>query len=913
MVHWLLLGIKCISISKKEDDNLHLLFFAVYLNTRNKNGSDLMSKFLVIDGSSLMYRAYYALPMLTTSEGLHTNALYGFTMMLIKLIEEEKPDYIAIAFDKKAPTFRHKEYQDYKATRQAMPEELAEQVDLLKEIIDGFNIKTLELEGYEADDLIGTISKLAEEKGMEVLVVTGDRDALQLVSDKVKVKISKKGITQMEEFDEKAVLERYEITPYQFIDLKGLMGDKSDNIPGIPNIGEKTAIKLLKEFGSVENLLQNLSQLKGKIKENIENNKELAVMSKRLATIKRDIPIEIDFEEYRVKDFNEEKLLEIFNKLEFFSLIDSIKKKDNVEIVNNHKVQKWPKIDIRKLITLLQDSRNIAFYPLIYEGEIKKIAFSFGSNTVYIDIFQIEDLKEIFEKEEFEFTTHEIKDFLVKLSYKGIECKSKYIDTAIMAYLLNPSESNYDLDRVLKKYLKVDVPSYEEVFGKGRDKKKLEEIREDVLADYICSRCVHLFDLREKLMNFIEEMDMKKLLLEIEMPLVEVLKSMEVSGFTLDKEVLKELSQKIDDRIAEILDKIYKEAGYQFNVNSPKQLSEFLFEKLNLPVIKKTKTGYSTDSEVLEQLVPYNDVVSDIIEYRQLTKLKSTYIDGFLPLMDENNRVHSNFKQMVTATGRISSTEPNLQNIPIREEFGRQIRRAFIPRTKDGYIVSADYSQIELRVLAHVSGDEKLIESFMNNEDIHLRTAAEVFKVPMEKVTPEMRRAAKAVNFGIIYGISDYGLSRDLKISRKEAKEYINNYFERYKGVKEYIEKIVRFAKENGYVSTIMNRRRYIPEINSRNFTQRSQAERLAMNAPIQGSAADIIKMAMVKVYEDFKKLQLKSQLILQVHDELVVDTYKDEVDIVKKILKENMENVIKLKVPLVVEIGIGPNWFLAK
>ncbi|KHO62134.1 DNA polymerase I [Thermoanaerobacter sp. YS13] len=872
-----------------------------------------MSKFLVIDGSSLMYRAYYALPMLTTSEGLHTNALYGFTMMLIKLIEEEKPDYIAIAFDKKAPTFRHKEYQDYKATRQAMPEELAEQVGLLKEIIDGFNIKTLELEGYEADDIIGTISKLAEEKGMEVLVVTGDRDALQLVSDKVKVKISKKGITQMEEFDKKAVLERYEITPQQFIDLKGLMGDKSDNIPGIPNIGEKTAIKLLKEFGSVENLLQNLSQLKGKIKENIENNKELAVMSKRLATIKRDIPIEIDFEEYRVKDFNEEKLLELFNKLEFFSLIDNIKKKNNVEIVNNHKVQKWSKVDIRKLITLLQDSRNIAFYPLIYEGEIKKIAFSFGEDTVYIDVFQIEDLKEIFAKEEFEFTTHEIKDFLVKLSYKGIECKSKYIDTAIMAYLLNPSESNYDLDRVLKKYLKVDVPSYEEVFGKGRDKKKLEEIGEDILADNICSRCVHLFDLREKLMNFIEEMDMKKLLLEIEMPLVEVLKSMEVSGFTLDKEVLKELSQKIDDRIAEILDKIYKEAGYQFNVNSPKQLSEFLFEKLNLPVIKKTKTGYSTDSEVLEQLVPYNDVVSDIIEYRQLTKLKSTYIDGFLPLMDENNRVHSNFKQMVTATGRISSTEPNLQNIPIREEFGRQIRRAFIPRTKDGYIVSADYSQIELRVLAHVSGDEKLIESFMNNEDIHLRTASEVFKVPMEKVTPEMRRAAKAVNFGIIYGISDYGLSRDLKISRKEAKEYINNYFEKYKGVKEYIEKIVRFAKENGYVTTIMNRRRYIPEINSKNFTQRSQGERLAMNAPIQGSAADIIKMAMVKVYNDLKKLKLKSKLILQVHDELVVDTYKDEVEIVKKILKNNMENVVQLKVPLVVEIGVGPNWFLAK
>lgn len=871
-----------------------------------------MSKFLVIDGSSLMYRAYYALPMLTTTDGLHTNALYGFSMMLIKLLEDENPDYIAIAFDKKAPTFRHKEYEEYKATRQAMPEELAEQVDLLKDIIEGFNIKTLELEGYEADDIIGTISKLAEQKGMDVVIVTGDRDALQLISDKVKVKISKKGITQMEEFDEKAVLERYEITPKQFVDLKGLMGDKSDNIPGIPNIGEKTAIKLLKEFGSVENLLQNLSQLKGKIKENIENNKELTIMSKRLATIQRDIPIDINFEEYRVKGFNEEKLLELFNKLEFFSLIDSIKKKGEVQIANNHKVQKWPKVDVKKLMELLQGKESVAFYPLIYEGEIKKIAFSFRNNTIYIDVFQLEDLKEIFEKE-LDLVTHEIKDFLVKLSYKGIECKGKYMDTAIMAYLLNPSETNYDLDRVLKKYLKVDVPSYEEIFGKGRDKKKIEEIEEEVLADYICSRCVHLFDLREKLMTFIKEMDMEKLLLGIEMPLVEVLKSMEVSGFTLDRGVLKELSQKIEKRIEKMLDKIYKEAGYQFNLNSPKQLSEFLFEKLNLPVIKKTKTGYSTDSEVLEQLVPYNDVVSDIIEYRQLIKLKSTYIDGFLPLMDENNRVHSNFKQMVTATGRISSTDPNLQNIPIREEFGRQIRRAFIPRTKDGYIVSADYSQIELRVLAHVSGDEKLIQSFMNNEDIHLRTASEVFKVPMEEVTPEMRRAAKAVNFGIIYGISDYGLSKDLKISRKEAKDYIDNYFEKYKGVKEYIENIIRFAKEHGYVTTIMNRRRYIPEINSRNFTQRSQAERLAMNAPIQGSAADIIKMAMVKVYEDLKKFKLNSKLILQVHDELVVDTYKDEVEIVKNILKDNMENVIKLKVPLVVEIGVGPNWFLAK
>ncbi|MGB9780594.1 DNA polymerase I [Caldanaerobacter sp.] len=871
-----------------------------------------MEKFLLIDGSSLMYRAYYALPMLTTSEGLHTNALYGFTMMLLKLLEEEKPDYIAIAFDKKAPTFRHKEFKEYKATRQAMPEELSEQVDLLKEVIDGFNIKTLELEGYEADDIIGTVSKIAEEKGLEVVIVTGDRDALQLISPKVKVKISKKGITQMEEFDEKAVIERYEITPRQLIDLKGLMGDKSDNIPGIPNIGEKTAIKLLKEFGSVEGILENTSKLTGKLKETIEQNIELALMSKRLATISRDIPIKIDFEEYRLREFNYAKLWELFNRLEFYSLLDNIKKGVS-QTVSAAVPQKWEKVNIIEALKLLEKAKNIAFYPLMYEGEIKKIAFSFDGVTFYSDIENLEDLRGVFEREDCEFVSHEIKDFLVKLSYKGIECKSKYLDTAIMAYLLNPSESSYDLDRVLKRYLKVDVLSYEEVFGKGKDRKGYGEIKEDIIAEYICKRCSHLFELKDKLMSFIKEMGMEELLLEIEMPLVEVLKTMEVAGFTLDRSVLKELSEKIDERIAEILDKIYKEAGYQFNVNSPKQLGEFLFEKLGLPVIKKTKTGYSTDSEVLEQLTAYNDIVSDIIEYRQLMKLKSTYIEGFLPLMDENNRVHSNFKQMVAATGRISSTEPNLQNIPIREEFGRQIRRAFIPRTKDGYIVSADYSQIELRVLAHLSEDEKLIEAFMKNEDIHTRTASEVFKVPPENVTPEMRRAAKVVNFGIIYGMSDYGLAKDLKISRKEAKEYIDNYFEKYKGVKAYIERVIRFAKENGYVTTIMNRRRYIPEINSRNFTQRAQAERLAMNTPIQGSAADIIKMAMVKVHREFKRLGLKSQLILQVHDELVVDAYKDEVEVVKDILKENMENVIKLKVPLVVEIGVGSNWFLAK
>lgn len=872
-----------------------------------------MSKFLIIDGNSLMYRAYYALPMLTNSEGLHTNAVYGFSMMLIKLLEEEKPDYIAIAFDKKLPTFRHKEYDKYKATRQSMPEELIEQVDILKEVIDGFNIKSLELEGYEADDIIGTVSMLAEQNGISVLIVTGDRDALQLASKTTKIKICKKGITQMEEYDDKAVIERYEVTPQQFIDLKGLMGDKSDNIPGIPNIGEKTAIKLIKDFGSIENLLQNTHQLKGRIRENIENNRELAVLSKKLATIERHIPIEVDFEEYRIKSHNKEKLAELFKRLEFSSLIDNIKNDETYAEQNYGNIREWAFVDLKGLMEFIKDRTEIALYPLIYENKIEAIAFAVDNNAVYMEVKDVSDLKSIFENNSLKFISHEIKDFLVQLSYHGMDLNGRYLDTAIMAYLLNPSEPNYDLDRVLKKYLKVDVPSFDGIFGKGKNKKNTADVDKKIIADYLCSRAVNLFNLKAKLLSFIEEMDMGKLLLDIEMPLVEVLKSMEVNGFTLDVNVLSELSEKIDARIKQILTDIYDEAGYEFNVNSTKQLGEFLFEKLDLPVIKKTKTGYSTDAEVLEQLVPYNEIISEIIEYRQLTKLKSTYIDGFLTLMDKDNRVHSNFKQMVAATGRISSTEPNLQNIPIREDFGRQIRRAFIPRDKEGLIVSADYSQIELRVLAHISGDNKLIESFINNEDVHLRTASEVFKVPIESVTSEMRRAAKAVNFGIVYGISDFGLSRDLKISRKEAKEYINNYFERYKGVKDYIDNIVKFAKEHGYVMTIMNRRRYIPEINSRNFNQRSFGERMAMNTPIQGSAADIIKMAMVRVYSELKKSKLKSKLILQIHDELIIDTYRDEVEIVKKLLKESMESVIELRVPLVVDIGIGDNWFLAK
>ncbi|MEG6568945.1 DNA polymerase I [Thermoanaerobacterium thermosaccharolyticum] len=867
-----------------------------------------MSKFLIIDGNSLMYRAYFALPDLMNSEGLHTNAIYGFSMMLLKLLDEEKPDYIAVAFDKKAPTFRHKEYSAYKGTRQSMPEELIEQVDILKDVINAFNIKTIEIEGFEADDIIGTVSKIASENGLKVLIVTGDRDALQLVSDDVKVKICKKGITQMEEYDEKAVIERYEVTPRQFIDLKGLMGDKSDNIPGVPNIGEKTAIKLIKEFGSIENVLMNTDKLKGKIRENIENNTEMAVLSKKLATIERNVPIEIDLREYLLRDYDREKLIDLFEKLEFSSLIDNLKKDED----DIREVKEWPVRDFKYIRELLKREDTLSFYPLILEGKVKAVSFATDDESFFVEIDDYEEFK-LLDNEKLTLIGHDIKDFFVNLSYHGIELNCKFYDTAIMTYLLNPSESNYDIGRVLKKYLKEDIPNIEDMLGKGKSRKSYDDIDKKLLIDYLCATASKLSKLKDKLMSFIKEMEMEELLDNVELPLVEVLKSMEVYGFTLDKDVLKDLSKEIDEKTDKIIKDIYDAAGYEFNINSTKQLSEFLFDKLNLPAIKKTKTGYSTDMEVLVELIPYNEIVGEIIEYRQLMKLKSTYIDGFMPIMDKDDKVHSTFKQTVAATGRISSTEPNLQNIPVRDEFGRRIRKAFISSFQGGYIVSADYSQIELRVLAHLSEDIKLIESFLNNEDIHLRTASEVFKIAPEEVTGEMRRRAKAVNFGIVYGISDYGLSRDLKISRKEAKEYIDNYFDRYKGVKNYIDSVVKFARENGYVTTILNRRRYIPEINSKNYNQRSFGERMAMNTPIQGSAADIIKMSMVKVYNELKSRSLKSKLILQIHDELIVDTFPDEVEIVKNLLKTIMENVIKLRVPLVVDIGYGKNWYDAK
>ncbi|MFU0783239.1 MAG: DNA polymerase I [Thermoanaerobacterium thermosaccharolyticum] len=867
-----------------------------------------MSKFLIIDGNSLMYRAYFALPDLMNSEGLHTNAIYGFSMMLLKLLDEEKPDYIAVAFDKKAPTFRHKEYSAYKGTRQSMPEELIEQVDILKDVINAFNIKTIEIEGFEADDIIGTVSKIASENGLKVLIVTGDRDALQLVSDGVKVKICKKGITQMEEYDERAVVERYEVTPRQFIDLKGLMGDKSDNIPGVPNIGEKTAIKLIKEFGSIENVLMNTDKLKGKIRENIENNTEMAMLSKKLATIERNVPIEIDLSEYQLRDYDREKLIDLFEKLEFTSLINDLKK-DADDI---REVKEWPVRDFKYIRELLKREDTLSFYPLILEGEVKAVSFATDDESFFVEVDDYEVFK-LLDNEKLTLIGHDIKDFFVNLSYHGIELNCKFYDTAIMTYLLNPSESNYDIGRVLKKYLKEDIPNIEDMLGKGKSKKSYDDIDKKLLIDYLCATASKLSKLKDKLMSFIKEMEMEELLDNVELPLVEVLKSMEVYGFTLDKDVLKDLSKEIGEKTDKIIKDIYDAAGYEFNINSTKQLSEFLFDKLNLPPIKKTKTGYSTDMEVLVELIPYNEIVGEIIEYRQLMKLKSTYIDGFMPIMDKDDKVHSTFKQTVAATGRISSTEPNLQNIPVRDEFGRRIRKAFISSFQGGYIVSADYSQIELRVLAHLSEDAKLIESFLNNEDIHLRTASEVFKIAPEEVTGEMRRRAKAVNFGIVYGISDYGLSRDLKISRKEAKEYIDNYFDRYKGVKNYIDSVVKFARENGYVTTILNRRRYIPEINSKNYNQRSFGERMAMNTPIQGSAADIIKMSMVKVYNELKSRSLKSKLILQIHDELIVDTFPDEVEIVKDLLKTIMENVIKLRVPLVVDIGCGKNWYDAK
>jgi len=874
-------------------------------------------KLLVLDGNSLMNRAFYALPPLTNSEGLNTNAIYGFTTMLLKMREEIKPDYIVATFDKKAPTFRHNDYKDYKAGRKKMPPELEEQFPVLKELLRLLAIDIFEIEGFEADDLIGTLSVTAEDKDIDVYIVTGDRDALQLATDRTRVIITKKGITEKEVYDRSRMEQEMGITPDQFVDVKGLMGDSSDNIPGVPGVGEKTAYKLIKEYGSVEEVLRNIENINGKkLKENLQEYSEQAIFSKKLAKIVTEVPVEIDMGSIKSKEnYDYDGVRNLFFRLQFKSLMERIPqhKAETIEPEELEKIDFKTTGSVDELAklaeTIMQHRGEIVYilfddvdFHMFTKSHVGKALINFMGENHILDVDRVfeedgakakELLNSILKDREIKKISYDIKAPHAIMHKAGIDFHGVIFDLKIAAYLIDSSSGEYGLDTLIHEYLGLDL------------KEKGDELK---------VRQVSLFEqLHEKMESKIKELDMNELLYDVEQPLTEVLASMESEGFKVDGSKLSELGVKFKGEIDRVQEEIFQMSGEEFNISSPKQLGKILFEKLDLPVIKRTKTGYSTNAEVLEELNDKHPIIEKITYYRQLTKLFSTYVEGLKAVIDTDGKIHSSFNQTVTTTGRLSSTEPNLQNIPIKYELGREIRKVFIPENHDCLILSADYSQIELRVLAHISGDDNLISAFNNNLDIHTKTASEVFKVPLEEVTPRMRSNAKAVNFGIVYGIGDFSLSKDLKITRKEAKQYIDTYFERYPGVKRYLDDIIKFAKENNYVTTILNRRRFLPEIKSSNKIVQAFGERLAMNTPIQGSAADIIKLAMVKVYDEIEKNNLRSRLILQVHDELILNVYKDELEKVQDMVRRIMGNVVEFKVPLDVDINVGESWYEAK
>ncbi len=872
-------------------------------------------KLIIIDGNSIINRAFYALPQMNNKDGLNTNGIYGFTTMLFKLIDMYNPTHISVAFDKKSPTFRHLEYTAYKAGRKKMPDELREQFEPLKKLLDAFNINRLEIDGYEADDIIGTISKIAEDEGFEVYIVTGDKDAIQLASKNITTLITKKGVADMEEYDFDKVVEKYEMTPAQFIDLKGLMGDKSDNIPGVAGIGEKTGIKLIKEYQSIENILENIDNLKGSIKTKIEKNKESAIMSKKLATIIRNVPIDFNMCDLEYGSYDEEKLLKEFEKLGFMSLVSKIIKEDiksSLEIIKLENYEEF-KEDIYKckkiILKTIKKEGNILEKNIIY------VFFSIdGENIYYINEDELYLIKDILEDNNIEKIGYNLKEDYLAFRPYGIKLENMKFDIVISEYLIDSNTTtSYECSDIAMKYLFRKILSKEELLGKGAKAKNYQYLEFEVLSNYVANIINVIKDVYPKMEELLNSMEMTSLFYDIEMPLVEVLGEMEFIGIKVDKEKLNELGDEFKDIIKNLEKDIYEISGEKFNINSPKQLGVILFEKLGLPVIKKTKTGYSTNIDVLEKLKNESPIIDKIIEYRQFTKLNSTYVEGLLSIINPiDNRIHSSFNQTITTTGRISSTEPNLQNIPVRLEIGRNIRKVFI--SQDNYLlVDADYSQIELRVLAHMSEDETMIEAFENNEDIHTKTASQVFSIDMNDVTQKQRSEAKAVNFGIIYGKSDFGLSDDLNISIKKAKEYIDSYFEKYNKIKVFMDNTIENATDLGYVTTIFNRRRYIKELKSPNFMLRNAGKRAAMNAPIQGSSADIIKIAMVNVFRRLKKENLKSRLILQVHDEIIVETSLDEVDLVKEIVRNEMENATTMKVNLDVDLNVGKSWYETK
>lgn len=894
-----------------------------------------MSKLIVVDGNSIVNRAFYGImgsKMLQTADGTYTNAVYGFLAILFKELDEVKPDYIAVAFDLKAPTARHKMYDGYKANRKGMPEELAAQMPILKDVLRAMNITIIEKEGYEADDVLGTLSRIGENSGLDVVLLTGDRDSFQLATDKVSIYIprTKAGKTETEIFNRDKVLEVYGVEPKQMIEVKGLQGDTSDNIPGVPGIGEKTALSLVKKYGTIDHLYEcvenNTDDLKGKQREKIAENKELAMLSKTLGTINLETPIEKSIDDLKMKEWNKSEVYKIFKELKFNRYIDRFNLKE--EIVENDNVEPTMTMDFEKAVINAEKFNDIKkkvienkvcyFYVETVEDTNSIIKKKIKSISIYIKdenkvydykVSNILELKDIFESENVLKCSYDLKDIYILCEEAGINPKNFMFDIRIAGYLLNSTTNQYSISDLMNEYLGINI----NVDDGKQEQLNLFDVQEEKENEQIAVYAYSIGNLHDVLEKDLKENGMYDLFNNIEMPVLEVLADMQYRGMYVDKNELIAYGDELKVKLEELTNKIHELAGEEFNINSTKQLGEVLFEKLKLPVIKKTKNGYSTDVDTLEKLQCEHEIIEYILEYRQLAKLNSTYIEGMIPYINKNTgRIHSYFHQTVTATGRISSTEPNLQNIPTRIEIGKKLRKVFKP-AENKIFLDADYSQIELRILAHVSKDETMVDNFIHDEDIHAQAASRVFGVPLDEVTKELRSKAKAVNFGIVYGISDFGLAGQIHSSRKQAKQYIEQYLEKYNGIKTFMDEAVEDAKKKGYIETMYNRRRYIPELTSKSYMVRKFGERVAMNTPIQGTAADIMKIAMINVFRELKDRKLNSKIVLQVHDELLIETDIKEKEEVREILVNNMEHAAKLLVPLKVEVAEGENWYDAK
>ena len=903
-----------------------------------------MDKLVLIDGNSIVNRAFYGImgnKMLKTN-GMYTNAIYGFLSIYFKIMEDIDPKYVGVAFDLKAPTKRHELYKEYKATRRAMPDELAEQLPVLKDILRAMKVPIIEKEGYEADDILGTLAKYGKKQGLEVTILTGDRDSFQLIEQGITVRIprTKMGKTEEEDYTEEKIQEEYGVQPIQLIEVKGLMGDSSDNIPGVPGIGEKTALELIKHYKTIDNIYDAMQKgettlvLKPKVKEKLEANKDLAYLSRTLGTIDTNAPVEKNISMLEKKEWDKEAVFEIFTNLKFGRFIErfglgSTLPKASGKMKTLRIIELTEKEQISKAIEKIKQTKKMYYYldtrddmnpELIVKKKIVGIYLCDDElkTVMYINYKNrqeefIQDFGPVLESNKILKCGERQKRDICLLKQMGIEPQKFMFDVSIAAYLLNSTSGHYSIDDLGLEYLNLDFSQIESISIQSQ--MNLFEVQEEKTIDERKANYVYgIYKLHDKLKRLLQKEDLYDLFKNVEMPLAEVLADMQYTGVYVDKEALKQYGKELTDQLQELKQEIYELAGGEFNINSTKQLGEILFEELELPVQRKNKKGYSTDSEVLEKLKGKHPIIEKLLEYRKITKLNSTYVEGVIPFINpRTHRIHSVFHQTVTATGRISSTEPNLQNIPTRNELGQKIRMAFMPESPESTYLDADYSQIELRVLAHVSHDETMIEDFIEGHDIHVQVASKVFNVPTEEVTKELRRKAKAVNFGIVYGISDFGLGEQLGVGRKEAKQYIEQYLEKYHGIAEFMENVTEQAREKGYEETILHRRRYIPELASNNYMVRQFGARVAMNAPIQGTGADIMKIAMIQVYQELKKENLRAKLVLQVHDELIVEAPKEEKEKVKNILKNCMENAIKLVVPLVVEVGEGQNWYEAK